>query len=223
MGRIFFFIQVVILLALTGCSHSSGQSWEDMKTAGTYMRKGVDALWGKDYESRMLTSDEEFIGPYDDEFIPLSDRDLMLAMNDSALPQPRNALGRGGVPAFDQFYEPPADLLSLFRPLHFETDDHVVRDRAELAALTKLADYLKKNPRVYMVVQGHTDERASASYNMALGMRRANYVRSFLVKHGVDLNRIYTVSKGKEHPVALGHTPEDWKLNRRSEFRIYEK
>jgi peptidoglycan-associated lipoprotein len=58
---------------------------------------------------------------------------------------------------------------------------------------------------------------------MALGMRRANYVRSFLVKQGVNLDRIYTVSQGKEHPVALGHTPEDWKLNRRSEFLIYAK
>lgn len=187
------------------------------------MRKGVDALWGKDYESRMLTSDEEFIGPYDDEFIPLNDSDRRLAMSDSALPQPRGIMGQKGVPAFDMFYEPPMDLLSLFRPLHFETDDHIVRDKAELAALTKLADYLKKNPSMYVVVQGHTDERASASYNMALGMRRANYVRSFLVKCGVDLNRVYTVSKGKEQPVALGHTPEDWKLNRRSEFRIYEK
>ncbi len=223
MKRFFCFLQVSILLTLTSCSHSSGQSWEDMKTAGTYMRKGVDALWGKDYESRMLTSDEEFLGPYDDEFIPLSDADLRLSMSDSALPQPRGALGQKGIPAFDQFYEPSADLLSLFRSLHFDTDDHVVRDKAEVSSLMRLADYLKKNPKMFVVVQGNTDERASASYNMALGMRRANYVRSFLVKHGVDLNRVYTVSKGKEQPVALGHTPEDWKLNRRAEFRIYEK
>jgi peptidoglycan-associated lipoprotein len=73
------------------------------------------------------------------------------------------------------------------------------------------------------VIEGHTDERASASYNMALGMRRANFVRSFLVKQGADLNRIFTVSQGKERPLAQGHSPDDWKLNRRSEFKIYQK
>lgn len=223
MKRFFCFFSIAALLLLAGCAHSSGQSWEDMKTAGCYMRKGVDALLGKDYESRMLTSDEEFLGPYDGDFIPLNDSDLRFQVSDSALPQPRGALGKNGLPAFDQFYAPPSHLLSLFHPLHFDTDDHIVRDKAELAALVKLAEYLKKNPQMYVVVQGHTDERASASYNMALGLRRANYVRSFLVKQGVDLNRIYTVSKGKEQPVALGHGPEDWKLNRRSEFRIYEK
>jgi peptidoglycan-associated lipoprotein len=223
MRRFFYFVQLAALLALAGCAHSSGQSWEDMKTAGHYMRKGVDALWGKDYESRMLTSDEEFIGPYDSDFIPLNDADLRFGMSDIACPQPRGTLGQKGVPAFEQFYEPPADLLSLFHPLHFDTDDHIVRDKADTAMLIKLADYLKKHPQIYVVVQGHTDERASASYNMALGMRRANYVRSFLIKQGVNLDRIYTVSKGKEHPLALGHTPEDWKMNRRSEFRIYEK
>jgi peptidoglycan-associated lipoprotein len=73
------------------------------------------------------------------------------------------------------------------------------------------------------LIEGHTDERASASYNLALGMRRANHIRQLLVKNGVSLNRIYTVSRGKEQPFALGHTPDDWKQNRRGEFKIFEK
>jgi len=216
---------VAVLVFAGGCAKNSSQSWEDVKTAGRYMQRGVDALWGKDYESRMLTSDEEFLGPYDDDFIPLRDSDLrnQFAATDSALPQPKGIPGEKGIPALGEFYIPPDALRALFNPVHFETDDHVVREKAEIAALIQLASHLKKNPKMYLVIEGHTDERASASYNMALGMRRANFVRSFLVKNGVDLNRIYTVSKGKEHPLAVGHTPDDWKSNRRSEFKIYQK
>src|SRR3990167_4556309 len=210
------FLCAAAILLLSACSKNSSQTWEDVKTAGRYMQKGVDAIWGKDYESRMLTSDEEFLGPYDDDFIPLRDSGLkQFAASDTALPQPRGIPGQRGFPSLDEFYLPPDDLRSIFQALHFETDSHVLHDRAEIAALTKLAAHLKKNPNLYLVIEGHTDQRASASYNMALGMRRANYVRSFLVKNGVDLNRIYTVSRGKEQPIANGNSPEDWKLNRR--------
>lgn len=225
MRRFVPFICAAILILSGGCAKNSSQSWEDVKTAGRYMQRGVDALWGKDYESRMLTSDEEFYGPYDADFIPLRDSDLrnQFAATDSALPQPKGIPGQKGIPALGEFYIPPDSLKALFNPVHFETDDHVVREKAEIAALIQLASHLKKNPNMYLVIEGHTDERASASYNMALGMRRANFVRSFLVKNGVDLNRIYTVSKGKEHPLVLGHTSDDWKVNRRSEFKIYQK
>lgn len=188
------------------------------------MHRGVDAMFGKEYESRLLTSDEEFTGPYDDEFIPLRDADLKSAyLGDAAFPQPKGIPGQKGVPSLSEFYAAPDALRAYFRPVHFETDEHVLRDKRDLEMLAQTAAYLKKNPQIYLVVEGHCDERASASYNLALGMRRANYIRSFLVKQGVDLNRIYTVSRGKEQPIALGHSLEDWKQNRRSEFRIYEK
>lgn len=225
MKRFFPVVLGSIVLLAGGCVSNSSQSWEDVKTAGRYMSRGVNALVGKDYESRMLTSDEEFIGPYDDEFIPLRDSDLsgQFAASDSALPQPKGIPGEKGIPGLGQFYAAPDSISGLFNPVHFDTDDHIVRDKAEISALIQLANYLKKNPSVYLVVEGHTDERAAASYNMALGMRRANYVRSFLVKNGVDLNRIYTVSRGKEHPLAQGHSVDDWKVNRRSEFKMYQK
>ena len=225
MMRFIRFFSTAALLISTGCIRNSSETWEDLKTAGRYMGRGVDAMWGKDYESRMLTSDEEFLGPYDDEFVPLRDGDIRTsyAIADSPLAQPRGIPGQKGVPLLSDFYLAPDALASLFQAIHFETDDHVVRSKAEMQVLTQMADYLKKNPSVYLVVEGHTDERASASYNIALGMRRANYVRSFLVKHGVDPNRVYTVSKGKEKPLAQGHSPEDWKTNRRSEFKIYQK
>lgn len=225
MSRAAPFFIAAILFAAAGCNHSSTEGWENLKTAGRYMQKGVDALWGKDYESRMLTSDEEFVGPFDEDFIPLSDADLKnaFASTDAALPQPKGIPGQKGIPALVDFYLPPDAVRMLFQPIHYDTDDHVVRDKAEIAAVMQLSEYLRKNPSIYLVIEGHTDERASASYNMALGMRRANYVRSLLVKYGVDLNRVYTVSKGKEQPVAQGHSSDDWRTNRRSEFKIYQK
>ena len=82
---------------------------------------------------------------------------------------------------------------------------------------------MKKNPNVYIFVSGHCDERASEAYNLALGTRRANTLRSLLVKKGVNPNHIYTISFGKEMPVDLGHTAEAWSKNRRVEFKIFQK
>jgi peptidoglycan-associated lipoprotein len=218
-------LSLIAALTLAGCGRTSSQTWEDLKTAGRYMQRGVDAMWGKDYESKMLTSDEEFVGPYEEDFVPLRESDIrgLYAATDAPLPQPRAIPGQKGLPLLDQFYAPSPSIAHLFSPVHFDTDEHVVRNKNELSQLLELAGYLKQHPHVFLVIDGHTDERASASYNMALGMRRSNFVRSFLVKHGVDLNRIFTVSHGKEDPIALGHTPDDWKQNRRSEFKIYEK
>ncbi len=216
-------VLVAVLLLVASCSHNS-QTWENVKTAGRYMQRGVDSMLGKDYESRMLASDAEFYGPYDEDFIPLRDADLRnLHASDAAIPQPKGIPGQFGIPSLDAFYEVPDSLKALFCSVHFETDEHIVRSKNEIAGLMQLASYLKKTPNVYLVIEGHTDERASASYNMALGMRRANFVRSLLIKNGADLNRVYTVSRGKEQPLALGHTPDDWRVNRRSEFRIYQK
>lgn len=219
-----FFLSVFCVVLATSCSKSS-QSWEDVKTASRHVQRGLDSMFGKDYESRMLASEEDFIGPYDSEFIPLNDADLkrMLGAADMALPQPKGVPGQSGIPMLDQFYTPPEAIRSLFQTLHFETDEHVLRQKSDLMTVMQIASYLKKNPNVFLTVTGHCDERASASYNMALGVRRANYIRGLLVKNGVDLNRIYTVSRGKEAPISLGHTEEDWRANRRAEFKIYEK
>lgn len=217
-----FVLWAAIAALSAGCCRNSSETWENVKTAGRYMQRGVDSLWGKDYESRMLTSDEEFLGPYDEDFIPLNDSDLKrIALLDAAIPQPRGIPGEGGVPAFDRFHVPP-DALG-FNLVHFETDEHVLRNKADIQAMQHIASYLKKHPTAYLLIEGHTDERASASYNLSLGMRRANHLRAVLVKNGVDLNRIYTVSRGKENPLALGHGQEDWKQNRRAEFKLYEK
>lgn len=221
MIRLILFCTMILLA--TSCSKNSNQAWEDVKTAGRYMQRSIDTLWGKNYESRMLTSDEEFVGPDHDDFIPLREADLKNTFADTALPQPKGVPGEKGVPSLDIFYAPSAGLSDVFRLVHFETDEHILREKADLSAIAQIAAYLKKHPNMYLMIKGHTDERASASYNIALGSRRANYIRSLLVKAGVDLNRIYTVSRGKEEPIAFGHTPEEWKQNRRAEFKIFER
>ena len=208
----------VLAFFLTSCNHNSNQTWEDVKTAGRYVQKNVNSWWGKDQESRMFSSDDEFVGPTSEEFIPLNDEDLRaLALSgDDAIPQPRVSPGEKDVPSFHNFRK--AEFVSV----HFATDEHILHEKSDIQTVQRILDYLKKHPKAYLLVEGHTDERAPASYNMALGMRRANYVRAQMVKNGIDPNRVYTVSHGKEQPLALGHSPEDWKKNRRAEFRVYD-
>ena len=76
--------------------------------------------------------------------------------------------------------------------------------------------WLKKYPQYKVVVEGHADERGTREYNLALGERRANSVKDYLVALGIDPSRVETISYGKERPVALGHDEESWAKNRRS-------
>jgi len=73
---------------------------------------------------------------------------------------------------------------------------------------------------VTIQVAGHTDERGSDEYNLALGQRRAAAVKAYLVQHGVADSRISTVSYGEEHPIAQGADESAWAQNRRAEFAI---
>ena len=221
----FAILSISFCLLMTGCQKTSNQTWENMKTAGSYLNRGIDSLWGRETDSRLITNENEFIGPDEEDFIPLDEQDLktQFTVTDKAIPQPKYSPGDKGCPigGIGDFQEPKGELASLFKRLHFETDDHVIRDRDELLALQQIANYMKKNPRVYLSIGGHCDERASAAYNMALGARRANHIRVLLIKQGIDFNRIYTISYGKEKPLSLGHTPDDWKANRRAEFKIF--
>ncbi|KZD00738.1 MULTISPECIES: peptidoglycan-associated lipoprotein Pal [unclassified Thalassospira] len=78
------------------------------------------------------------------------------------------------------------------------------------------AAWLKKYPQYKVVVEGHADERGTREYNLALGERRANSVKDYLIALGIDPSRIETISYGKERPVSLGHDEESWGKNRRS-------
>lgn len=86
---------------------------------------------------------------------------------------------------------------------------------AARTTLERQAQWLQRYPSRRVVVQGHADERGTREYNLALGDRRANAVRNFLVAMGIDSNRITTVSFGKEQPAELGATETAWAQNRR--------
>ena len=82
--------------------------------------------------------------------------------------------------------------------------------------LEKQAAWLKRYGSVNVTVEGHADERGTREYNLALGERRANSAKDFLVAIGVSPNRIKVISFGKERPAALGHNEAAWSQNRRA-------
>lgn len=104
---------------------------------------------------------------------------------------------------------------------YFDFDKSIVRPDAR-DALSKHAQYLVAHPEAHVVLEGHTDERGTREYNMALGERRAKAVARYLTIQGVAASQIETVSFGEEVPVAFGHDEASWQLNRRVEIR-YEK
>jgi peptidoglycan-associated lipoprotein len=99
--------------------------------------------------------------------------------------------------------------------IYFDTDRFNI-DSADAAALQTQAQYLARYPQIRVTVEGHADERGTREYNLALGERRANAAKNYLVGLGVDASRVATVSYGKERPVALGSNEQAWAQNRRA-------
>ncbi|MDH3666651.1 MAG: peptidoglycan-associated lipoprotein Pal [Paracoccaceae bacterium] len=97
----------------------------------------------------------------------------------------------------------------------FDTDRHDLSTEAQFI-LSKQAQWFAENPGVTAVIEGHADERGTREYNLALGARRANAARSFLISNGVDASRLRSVSFGKERPAALGSDENSWAQNRRA-------
>jgi peptidoglycan-associated lipoprotein len=108
---------------------------------------------------------------------------------------------------------------ALTAPVHFEFDQSDLRadDRAILDAKVPI---LQANSGVMIRVAGHTDERGSDEYNLALGQRRAAVVKAYLVQRGIPETRIETVTFGEERPVAQGSEEVSYAQNRRAEFEI---
>ena len=87
---------------------------------------------------------------------------------------------------------------------------------ASRATLRKQATFLRKNKNLNVVIEGHADERGTREYNLALGERRANAAKDYLMTYGISSNRISVLSYGKERPVDSGSNPLAWSKNRRS-------
>lgn len=96
----------------------------------------------------------------------------------------------------------------------FETDSAALSANAR-STIMRQADWLKTNDKT-LTIEGHADERGTRDYNIALGARRANAVRDYMISLGVDSSRLKTVSWGKERPVSLCAEEACWSKNRRS-------
>jgi peptidoglycan-associated lipoprotein len=99
----------------------------------------------------------------------------------------------------------------------FDQSDLGSEDRAILDAKIPI---LQANPTVTLRLSGHTDERGSDEYNLALGQRRAAAVKAYLMEHGIAASRLETVSYGEERPIAQGSDESAFAQNRRAEFEI---
>jgi len=107
--------------------------------------------------------------------------------------------------------------ISKFDDVRFDFDKSEVKEDGRKTCGV-VADYLKKNPKAKMLIEGHCDERGTAEYNMALGERRATAVMTYLVSLGVPKAALSTVSFGKEKPLDPAHNEEAWAKNRRAHF-----
>jgi len=108
---------------------------------------------------------------------------------------------------------------SPFQDIRFDFDKSFVREDAK-PVLSGVADYLKKNKGARILIEGHCDERGTSEYNMALGDRRAESARAYLVSLGVSASALSTVSFGKEKTLDPGHNEDAWAKNRRDHFVV---
>jgi peptidoglycan-associated lipoprotein len=115
--------------------------------------------------------------------------------------------------------------LLTFRPTTHLTDIHFTFDQFDLDDASKKvlkgnAEYLKEHPEVKVQIQGHTDDRGTNNYNLALGARRTNSIKNYLVSLGVEENRMYVISFGEEQPFCMETVEACWHQNRRAHFMI---
>jgi peptidoglycan-associated lipoprotein len=103
--------------------------------------------------------------------------------------------------------------------IHFDLDRSNIRSD-DMATLDQKVAILQANPDLRIRVGGHCDERGSDEYNLALGNRRAQSTKQYLVSHGIDASRIEIQSWGEERPLVDGHDESAWSQNRRAEFEV---
>lgn len=225
---------------LTSCQRSSYDVWEDTKTCGRHVSRGVGSLGGKQGDSRAVCDRNAFYSPnqevcYGDpvgqDFVPLQDDRMEsrsnMSMVELTTPQPRETPGDPGssIPGIEAFQDPSTNpkLARIFKNVHFEYNKHLVQGDENIEIVHKVADYLRSNPRTCVFVEGHCDERGPEAYNLALGSRRAHSVRNMLIAEGVNPDNIFTISYGKERPLILDHHEESWSENRRAEFKVFQR
>lgn len=113
----------------------------------------------------------------------------------------------------------PFEGTEALQDIHFDFDKSDIRPEAR-EILKGNADWMKANAGAKVQIEGHCDERGTEEYNLALGERRANAVKNYIVSLGVEADRLYTISYGKEMPLDPGHGEAAWAKNRRAHFLV---
>lgn len=126
--------------------------------------------------------------------------------------------GRRGVSAKAQAYGPEGIAFES-ELVHFDFDSAALTPEAR-QILQRKAAFLKKHPEIQVTIEGHCDQRGSSDYNLGLGQRRADAVKSYLVDLGIAEQRLATISYGKEQPLDPRMTEEAWAKNRRAHLVI---
>lgn len=220
---LFWTIGASCLFFLGGCKNQSSSVWDDSNNMGSYKRAKERVLWGSGSEEvASSTTRSSFQEP---EFLELQDDDLKEQFSDLVFAQPKNSPGEEGsiLPGIDGFSLPTGALAHLFQTVYFNTDEFKPKTEASVSAIKKMGAYLKSHPNVSLFVEGFCDQRGPEAYNLALGSKRANHVRSLLIKEGASPDQVHTISYGKEQLADLRNTPEAWAKNRRAEFKIYQR
>ncbi|MDJ0979745.1 MAG: peptidoglycan-associated lipoprotein Pal [Erythrobacter sp.] len=127
-------------------------------------------------------------------------------------PPPPSTRPTGPVPGTQEHF---ANAVGSATTIYFDTDRFNI-DSADAASLQAQAQYFSQYSSLTFTIEGHCDERGTREYNVALGERRANAAKNYLVSLGIPANRIRTVSYGKERPVALASNEAAWAQNRRA-------
>ena len=125
-------------------------------------------------------------------------------------------------PAATQAADKPVDPNTLFKSIFFDFDKSDVRPD-QLDALKANLEIIKNNPEGYIILGGHADERGPQNYNIILSGRRAETIKDYLAKNGVDRKRIITYAYGETSPKMLGHDEESWQFNRRVDIAIWKE
>ena len=116
---------------------------------------------------------------------------------------------------------PPAAEPIVLPIIYFDFDKSNLKQPA-VAKLDNVADVVSKNADVKIRIEGHCDERGTSEYNLALGDRRANSAKKYLIDLGTSAERLSTISYGEEKPADLGHDEAAWAKNRRDEIKLME-
>lgn len=225
-------LMTLLTTLVLGCQRAPRQVLEDSKTASRHVGRAFESLGGKGGKSRQVKSQEAF-GLPDSAFDAGGDEgagDLSLDAEDASIETSRyrqTSASPGdqlsSLPGIEAFCSPSGALLSVFTPIYFETDRDLPKSERDRQQLVTIAQYLKKNQRVFVYIEGHCDERGTASYNLSLGSRRSNSIRKRLIDLGVPADQLFTISFGKERPRARGRSEVQWRQNRRVEFKIFDQ